>query len=429
LRYSLAPGAPAGAEIDPETGVFTWTPTDQQGTRQFPITVRVVDTEQPSRRDSSRFLVKVNRVDQPTETDAPPRPSNLFKADDDLQKKTPGLLVPHSMTRDAGIDLLTPDRPMPRDGEDVPVPEDDAAYTNSIGMKFMPVSDGIFLMGSRESAEDVAALDEAEAARFQDELPCHPVRITRPFLMGRHEVTIGEFRQFVEETGYKTEAERDGQGGFAFNPDTREFDWGATNNWQNVGWSQTSEHPVVSVSWNDAVAFCRWLSKKEGRTYRLPTEAEWEYACRAGSDTRYSAGDTVEELATAANLGDESFRRIVRPGYAKVVQAAGQDGPAFTTPAGKFIANAFGLHDMHGNVFEWCADWYGSDYYLSSPADDPPGPDSGTKRVIRGGSFFNAPFYSRSSFRNGFPPSTRVPYLGFRVVMELDVASPAEDAR
>jgi formylglycine-generating enzyme required for sulfatase activity len=431
LRYSLAPGAPAGAAIDAETGVFTWTPTTLQATRQFPITVRVRDADDPTRRAECQIFVKVNRVETPTEPE-PVRPTNPFKPADQTTSDDPPPLVPRTMPAEPLPDLITPDRAMPRDDvtpDSVPVPDDENVFTNSIGMKFVPVPSGIFLMGSRESAEDVASFDETEAARFKDELPCHPVQITRPFYMGQHEVTIAQFRQFAEETGYKTDAERDGQGGFAFNAESREFEGGPKHNWRNTGWSQTAEHPVVNVSWNDAVAFCRWLSETEGRTYRLPTEAEWEYACRAGSDTRYSSGDTLEELAAVANLGDESFRQIVRPGYTKVVQAAAQEGPAFTTPVGRFAANAFGLHDMHGNVFEWCTDWYKSDYYVESPADDPAGPESGTKRVIRGGSFFNAPFYSRSSFRNGFPPTTRVPYLGFRVVLDLDAPTPPQEER
>jgi formylglycine-generating enzyme required for sulfatase activity len=301
-----------------------------------------------------------------------------------------------------------------------PIAAPDMIFVNSIGMELVPVRQGTFLMGSRESAQDLAPLDDLQAARFRDEQPQHPVLISRPFAMGRFEVTIDQFRRFVNEAGYRTDAERDGQGGFAFHADSHEFRWGKQFNWQNTGWIQTRDHPVVNVSWNDATAFCRWLSETEGRLYRLPTEAEWEYACRAGTETHYSSGDSVEQLAAAANLGDESFRRFIRPDYSDVVPAAGQEGPAFTTPVGCFQPNSFGLHDMHGNVFEWCADRYSTEYYQQSPLVDPKGPSSGTKHVIRGGSYFNSPFYSRSSFRNGFPPQARVPYLGFRVVMEME---------
>ncbi len=430
LEFSLAPGAPVGAAIDPDTGVFTWKPTEAQAMREFAIKIRVRDSQQPQRRDECEIFVKVNRAEEP-ESAPPTRTKNPFKRGiDDATTELPEPTFPRPTPADRAPDLLLPAE-MPREGaiesdamprDTPPNAEHAAAFTNSIGMELNIVPDGMFLMGSRESAEDIAALNEAEAARFKDELPSHPVRISRPLLMGRHEVTVAQFREFVEATGFKTEAERDGRGAFAFNAESHEFEGGAKYNWQNAGWNQTGDHPVVNVSWNDALEFCKWLSEKEGRTYRLPTESEWEYACRAGTETRYASGETIEELAAVANLGDESFRQIVRPGYNAVVQAAAQDGPAFTTPAGKFAPNALGLFDMHGNVFEWCGDWYGSTYYQESPLRDPGGPEEGTKRVIRGGSFFNSPFYSRSSFRNGFPPSTRVPYLGFRVVMEVEAA-------
>src|SRR3990172_3546363 len=191
--------------------------------------------------------------------------------------------------------------------------ESTTALVNSIGMSLEIVPEGVFQMGSRDPAEELAAMDGEEGAEYHDELPLHPVRITHPFYLGKFEVTVGQFRQFVEETEYKTEAEQEGQGGFAFNADSQEFEWGPHYNWHNTGWSQTNDHPVVNVSWNDAMAFCQWLSDKEGLTYRLPTEAEWEYACRAGTETRYSSGDSPEYLADIANLGNEAFRQTVRP--------------------------------------------------------------------------------------------------------------------
>ena len=164
--------------------------------------------------------------------------------------------------------------------------------TNSIGMKLTLIPAGEFMMGSGESAEATAAFfnksygeDLLKADYFKDEHPQHRVRITKPFYLGTYHVTRGQFRQFVKDTGYKTDAEKgEKPGAFGWNPDKKESDFNEKYSWRNAGFEQTDEHPVVNVSWNDAVAFCKWLSKKEGKTYRLPTEAEWEYACRARDD-------------------------------------------------------------------------------------------------------------------------------------------------
>ena len=202
----------------------------------------------------------------------------------------------------------------------------------------------------------------------------------KPFYLGTTEVTRGQFRRFVDEAGYKTEAEKDGKGG-----------WRA--NLADHGFEQTDEHPVVNVSWNDAVAFAAWLSRKEGQTYRLPTEAEWEYACRAGTTTRYSSGDDPEGLAAVAKLW----------------QWKG------TAPVGRYNPNAWGLFDMHGNVWEWCADGYAADYYKGSPVDDPPGAAGSSDRVFRGGSWNGEPRYARSASRDGLAPESRSGGLGFRL--------------
>jgi formylglycine-generating enzyme required for sulfatase activity len=154
------------------------------------------------------------------------------------------------------------------------------------------------------------------------------------------------------------------------------------------------DHPVVNVTWNDAVAFCEWLSRKEGKTYRLPTEAEWEYACRAGSTTKWCFGDTESQL------GDYAWFR--------------SNSENVTHPVGGKRPNAWGLQDMHGNVWEWCADWYENDYYGSSPPDDPNGPSSGTYRVLRRGSWGDNARYARSSGRDRSHPDDRDLNLGFR---------------
>jgi formylglycine-generating enzyme required for sulfatase activity len=182
--------------------------------------------------------------------------------------------------------------------------------------------------------------------------------------------------------------------------------------WRNAGFEQTDEHPVVNVSWNDAVAFCNWLSKKESKTYRLPTEAEWEYACRAGTTTRYYSGDDPETLAKVGNVADAALKAKF-PDLKYTLKAS--DDYVFTAPVGSFKPNALGLFDMHGNAFQWCADWYGAEYYAASPVDDPTGPDSGTDRVLRGGSWNFGPLYSRSAKRFGLTPDLRSSYSGFRV--------------
>jgi formylglycine-generating enzyme len=292
--------------------------------------------------------------------------------------------------------------------------------TNSIGMKLTIVPAGEFKMGSGESAEDTAAFfkkicgeDLVRVDWFEDEHPQHRVRITRPFYLGACHVTRGQFRQFVNVTGYKTDAEKgDNPGAGGWNFDRKGFDWNQKYSWRNAGFEQTDEHPVVNISWNDAVAFCKWLSKKEGKTYRLPTEAEWEYACRAGTTTRYSSGDDPETLAKVGNVADATLKTKF-PDRTGMIKA--QDGYVFTSPVGKFKPNAFGLYDMHGNAFQWCSDWYGAEYYASSPANDPAGPDSGIHRVNRGGSWFNGPSFARSACHVRNSPVDRNNSLGFRV--------------
>jgi formylglycine-generating enzyme required for sulfatase activity len=178
---------------------------------------------------------------------------------------------------------------------------------------------------------------------------------------------------------------------------------------------------VTNVTWNDAVALCKWLSDKEGKKYRLPTEAEWEYACRAGTSTRYSSGDEPQTLLKVANTFDEDTQKNWQnyPDW-KLYALQGHDGYDFTSPVGNFAPNAFGLYDMHGNVWEWCSDFHGDDYYSKSPVDDPQGPDSGDVRVRRGGSWHTWSFYARSSFRNWNTETTRYTLVGMRLVLEAE---------
>jgi sulfatase modifying factor 1 len=272
--------------------------------------------------------------------------------------------------------------------------------TNSLDMTLLLIPRGKFLMGSPKNEED--RLDE----EFQ-----HEVEITRPFYLGKHEVTVGQFRAFVKEDHYVTEAEKDGKGGRAF--DGKEFVQKPEFTWKKLHFAQADDHPVVVVSWSDAVAFCAWLSKKEGKTYRLPAEAEWEYACRAGTKTRFNTGDKEDDLSVAGNIADAALKAK----WAAAIWAMSwDDGFPFTAPVSRFRANAWGLHDMHGNGWEWCSDWYAEDYYGKSPKQDPQGPEKGKERVTRGGAWSTQPKFCRSAFRDWHEPGYRSDCVGFRVV-------------
>jgi formylglycine-generating enzyme required for sulfatase activity len=242
--------------------------------------------------------------------------------------------------------------------------------------------------------------------RLPGEGPQHEVEITQPFYMGQTEVTVGQFRQFVKATGYKTQAEREG-GAYRSFPNG-EWKLDANTNWLNPGFEQTDDHPVVCISWDEAMEYCNWLSKHEGKTYRLPTEAEWEYGCRAGSKGRWFFGDNERQLLNYARFGSNS--------------------EGHTWPVAGLKENAWGLHDMHGNVWEWCQDLYDADYYKTSPPKDPVGPPAGGAHVIRGGSWYLAHVFCRSALRF-FPdpdPNGRSDDVGFRVVL---VVSPPAGVR
>ena len=292
--------------------------------------------------------------------------------------------------------------------------------TNSIGMKLTLVPSGEFKMGSAESAEGTAAFFNKfegtvvlKAYNFEAEHPQHRVRITKAFYLGTYHVTRGQFRKFVEDSGYKTDAEKgDNPGAFGWDPEKKEFGFNKEYSWRNAGFQQTDEHPVVCISWNDAVAFCQWLSRKEGKTYQLPTEAQWEYACRAGTKTRYYCGDDPESLANVGNVADAALK-AKSPGWPYTLKSS--DGYAFTSPIGQFQPNAFGLYDMHGNAWEWCLDRFGEEYYAKSPVDAPMGPDTGSLRVLRGGSWGFPALNARSAFRIGYSPGFGAFGAGFRV--------------
>jgi formylglycine-generating enzyme required for sulfatase activity len=291
---------------------------------------------------------------------------------------------------------------------------------NSIGMKLVLIPAGEFMMGDGESAEAMVAYFngrysanlKAETAHCKGQYPQHRVRVTRPFYLGACHVTRGQFQRFVEEEGYKTDAEKNGKGGWGGGLQNT-FAQRPEYTWRSPGFAQTDEHPVVCVSWNAAAAFCRWLSHREGKKYRLPTEAEWEYACRAGTTTRYWCGDDPEGLAQVGNVADSSAKAKFNWDWECRISAS--DGYVFTSPVGSFRPNPFGLYDMHGNAAQWCADWYGATYYHASPKDDPKGRDSGSNRVFRGGSWRSKPYYAQSAYRSTGKPDYASDSTGFRV--------------
>ena len=238
-----------------------------------------------------------------------------------------------------------------------------------------------------------------------DEKPVHRVSVDA-FLLGQTEVTVAQFRAFVKASSYKTEAEQ-GDGCYVY--ENGIWNKRSNVNWRNPGFKQSSEEPVVCVSWNDTQRYIEWLSAKTGEQYRLPTEAEWEYAARAGSETKYSWGNTASH--EYANYGTDSCC----DGLAK-----GKDKWKYTSPVASFTANAFGLYDMHGNAWEWTQDcWNGS--YQGAPSDGSAWLSGNcSRRVLRGGSWDSDPIYLRSANRNVNTTGNRVNNFGFRLARTLD---------
>ena len=215
-------------------------------------------------------------------------------------------------------------------------------------MALRSIPPGRFMMGSAETAEQlIKAFPYRGREMFAGEGPAHPVAITRPFYIGQYEVTQNQFQSFVDATAYQTDPERTKRGGFGRTQagDVKQM---AAFNWRNVGPRQERDWPVTNVSFNDANAFCAWLSQKEGKRYRLPTEAEWEYACRA----EQPAATTTETIPGKRRRSPTWLSREPR-----------------TSPIPSATCRRINsyLYKMLGNAAEWCADWYGDDYYAKSP--------------------------------------------------------------
>jgi len=289
--------------------------------------------------------------------------------------------------------------------------------TNSIAMKLVRIPAGEFDMGEDETLNSLeTAFPHLVREKISGLMPLHHVRITKPYYIGAYTVTVKQFRAFINDQHYRTDAERDGD---ADGWDARrgEFAQNRLFNWQNPGYAQTDEFPVVEVSWDDAVAFCDWLSKKEKKTYRLPTSAEWEYACRAGTKTRFYFGDDPEKMVEYGNVLDAAGAAML-PTLGGAIK--GNDGYAFAAPVGRFKPNPWGLYDMHGNVAQFCRDFSDERFRAGEIVVDPKGPETGFYHVARGAGWQHSAVYSRSASMTVVVPKIKLATIGFRVVCEAE---------
>jgi formylglycine-generating enzyme required for sulfatase activity len=266
-----------------------------------------------------------------------------------------------------------------------------------VKLELVLVKAGEFNMGSSDGEEN--------------EKPVHKVKISQPYYIGKYDVTVAQFQPFVDAAKYQTEAEKQNKGWTV-----KDGTWQEVSgvNWRNPGFKQEDNHPVVVVTWNDAQEFCKWTAKATGRTVRLPTEAEWEYAARGPKSLMYPWGDKWEGIL--ANVADASLRRVgFNMQWGEIKK---DDGYPFTSPGGAYKnASWCGAYDMAGNVWQWCQDYFNDKYYGASPAVDPQGPDNGVDRVLRGGSWGFGPGDCRSAHRGGHHSGGCSAVGGFRVVV------------
>ena len=280
----------------------------------------------------------------------------------------------------------------------------------------------LLLVGPGEFAKGSTS---EEMEQHGDESPRRQVRLTKPWYMAVHPVTRAQFATFIKQSGYITEAEREGHALIWTDKGWQRIP-GA--NWANPGFEQDDNHPVVCVSFNDANKFCQWLSEKTGRDVRLPTDAQWEFSCRAGGTTRYPWGDQPGDAAGFANLAD----RVYTEHFPHLDVFEFSDEFAYTSPVGQYKSNFFGLHDMSGNVWEWTADWIDLSYILKITEQywgeldtlliDPVGPARGEYKVTRGGSWHSDPADSRSASQRIAIPTMRNNILGFRISVGADAS-------
>jgi formylglycine-generating enzyme required for sulfatase activity len=258
------------------------------------------------------------------------------------------------------------------------LPKVGTSFTDCAGCpEMVVVPAGSFTMGSPTE----------EDGHHDDEEPAHRVTIAKPLAISRFEITRGQFLAFVEATGRET-----GNSCYVWRGEDLKNVKGKS--FRDPGYQQTDDHPVACVSWTDVQAYAQWLSEKTHQNYRLLSEAEWEYAARAGTATAFATGDTLTEKQANFNTSG-------------------------TVKVGSYPANAFGLHDMHGNLWEWVQDCY-VDSYKDSPIDGFPRKDSsGCKRVNRGGGWIDYPKFMRSASRKWDSPTDWFSVLGFRLARTI----------
>jgi len=270
--------------------------------------------------------------------------------------------------------------------------------------EMVTIPKGSFDMGPAPGEEQREGVPEANRQG-----PQHRVTIDYSFALGKYEVTRGEFAAFVEATGYQA-----GNSCWGWDTDGVLRD-APGRSWRDAGFPQTDRDPVMCVNWDDTKAYTAWLSKVTGKTYRLPSEAEWEYAARAGSKgTRYW-GDSLENSCQYGNFADLAGAAALNWNRTPDKIFPCNDGHVYTSPVGSYKPNAFGLYDMLGNVWEWVEDCY-IVFPAGSPTDGRPFlVDGCTQRLLRGGSWYNSPWLVRSGFRYFGPGGVRSRSVGFRV--------------